>query len=160
MNEFKTDSPLTHALIEGGPEALIAELKAQGEWEDGAPTGYTHVTYGFASGGTSEDQARASRHLAESMMQTLPPRSQMSQLADAFTNGGPNAFYAEKYRQRLVAQARLDAQRIKQRQWNATNVEPPRQPLSARKIVTALAGVYGYAPTFNGLRLPGLKLRA
>lgn len=33
MNELATDAPLTKALTDEGPPALIAELKAQGMWE-------------------------------------------------------------------------------------------------------------------------------
>lgn len=74
------------------------------------------------------------------------------QLADAFANGGPDAFYAEKSRQvraiqlrrfseRMVEDARLNAQRVKQRAWNVVDEVRPTQ---ATPLVAALTEAYGY----------------
>lgn len=114
MNELATDAPLTHALIDGGPPALIAELKAQGAWESA---------------------------------EVQDPESY---------NARPEV---RRFAQAVVNQAKLDAQRIKQRAHNEALAPVKRQPLSARILTTAIAEIHGYAPTFRGLPLPGLKLQ-
>lgn len=88
-------------------------------------------------------------------------------LADAFANGGPDAFYAEKSRQvralqlrrfseRMVEDARLNALRVKQTAHNAALTPAPKRSTPARPIVAALTEAYGYV--YTRVHSVGLRL--
>lgn len=67
------------------------------------------------------------------------------------------SFALSRFAQRMVEDARLNAQRVKQRQWNTP---PTVRPTQATPLVTALTEAYGYVYTrVHSVGLP-LKLHA